>query len=88
MKDGYEMTRNREAARSNERQRIFEAQHTSNNAFVREHEAMTATMGAKAPDLQSRYMNFDSNMVSDGLHAQEFARGLTHGLDKKAFPVK
>lgn len=88
MKDGYEKVRSRESVRANERQKHFEEHHNHNNAFVREHEAMTATMAAKAPNLEARYMNFDSCMISDGMHAQEFARDLTHGLDKKAFPVK
>lgn len=88
MKDGYEKVKSREGARANERQKMFEEHHNRNNAFVREHESMTASMGAKAPNLEGRYMNFDSCMVSDGMHAQEFARDLTHGLDKKAFPVK
>jgi len=67
---------------------MFERDHEGNNAFVRKHEAMTASMGGKAPNLESRYMNFDSCMVSDGEHAQEFARDLARPLDKKAFPVK
>jgi len=49
---------------------------------------MTAVMGAKAPNLEERYMNFDSCMISDGEHAQSFGRELTAGLDKKAYPVK
>lgn len=55
---------------------------------MREHQAMTAVMGAKAPNLEERYMNFDSCMISDGEHAQSFGRELTAGLDKKAYPVK
>ncbi len=45
-------------------------------------------MGAKAPNLEGRYMNFDSCMISDGEHAQELARDATKGLDKEAFPVR
>lgn len=67
---------------------MFDKAHKDNNAFVREHQAMTASMGGKSPDLEGRYMDFDSCMVSDGAHAQEFGRSLTSGLDKKAYPVK
>ena len=87
MKDEYSM-KSRESVRANERQRMMESAHSSNNAFVKSHEAMTATMAGKAPNLEARYMNFDSCMVSDGEHAQSFARELTSGLDKKAYPVK
>jgi len=82
------MVKSREGARANERQKMFEARHSSDNAFVREHEAMTAVMGGKAPNLEGKYMNFNAQMVNNGGHAQEFGRELTAGLDKKAFPVK
>jgi hypothetical protein len=88
MKDGYEMVKSREGVRANERQKIFEAHHKSANAFVREHEAMTATLGGKMPDLEGKYMNFNAEMMNNGMHAQEFGREATVGLDKKAFPVK
>lgn len=88
MRDGYEKVKPRESVRANERQKMFEAHHKSNNAFVREHEAMTATMGGKSPNLEGKYMNFNAEMVNNGAHAQEFGRSLTAGLDKKAFPVK
>lgn len=67
---------------------MFEAHHKSNNAFVREHEAMTASMGGKSPKLDGRLMNFNAEMMNTGEHAQDFGRSLTAGLDKKAFPVK
>jgi hypothetical protein len=67
---------------------MYQSEHGSNNAFVRNHQAMTATMGMKEGRLEDRYMHFDSCMISDGEHAQELARDLTAGLDKKAFPVK
>lgn len=49
---------------------------------------MTATMAGKAPNLEGKYMNFNAEMMNTGMHAQEFGRELTAGLDKKAFPVK
>lgn len=82
------MVKSREGVRANERQKMFEEHHRSNNAFVREHEAMTATMGGKMPNLEGKYMNFNAEMVNNGMHAQEFGREVTAGLDKKAFPVK
>jgi hypothetical protein len=88
MRDGYEKVKSRESARANERQKMFEEHHGSNNAFVRKHEAMAATLAGKMPNLEGRYMNFNAEMMNNGMHAQEFARELTHGLDEKAFPVK
>lgn len=67
---------------------MYESEHNSNNAFVKKHQAMAATMGMKEGRLDERYMYFDSCMISDGEHAQELARHLTSDLDKKAFPVK
>jgi hypothetical protein len=67
---------------------MFEEHHNRNNSFVREHEAMTATMGGKAPNLEDKSMHFNAYMCNNGAHAQEFGRELTAGLDKKAFPVK
>jgi hypothetical protein len=88
MKDGYEKVKSRESARANERQNMFESRHESDNAFVRKHQAMSATMGGKEPNLEGKYMNFNAEMMNNGMHAQEFGRELTAGLDKKAFPVK
>ena len=88
MRDGYEKAKGRESMRANQRQKMFEAHHNESNAFVKHHEAMLATMGAKAPNLEEKYMEFDACMISDGEHAQEFGRQLTKGLDDKAYPVK
>lgn len=55
---------------------------------MKKQQAMVAPMSGKAPNLDGMYMNFDSCMVNNGSHAQEFGRELTAGLDKKAFPVK
>lgn len=69
--------------------KMNEAQHNANNAFVKKHEAMAASMGMKkSVMLDEKYMKFDSCMISDGEHAQEFGRKLTAGIDEKAFPVK
>lgn len=66
----------------------FQSEHSSNNAFVKKQEAVLASMGMKPANLQEKYMHFDACMINDGEHAQSFARDLTAGLDKKAYPVK
>lgn len=88
MNDGYSKMKSRESSRANERQKMMESAHSSNNEFVKKQQAMTASMGGKAPNLDGMYMNFDSCMINNGAHAQDFGRELTSGLDKKAFPVK
>jgi hypothetical protein len=68
---------------------MYQSEHNANDAFVKKHQAMAATMGMKTSvNLDEKYMRFDSCMVSDGEHAQEFGRKLTAGIDEKAFPVK
>lgn len=88
MKSRYEGIKSKEEATANNRQAKYQAVHESNDAFVRKNQAMQASMGAKAPNLMPEYQKFDACMTNDGMHAQEFARSLTYGLDKKAFPVK
>lgn len=65
-----------------------EAQHSSSDSFVKSQEAKLARMGGRAPRLEEKDMEFNAEMMNDGMHAQEFARELTKGLDKEAFPVK
>lgn len=89
MKSRYDGIPGREAARSGKLNRMYESEHNANNAFVKKHEAMAASMGMKkSVNLEGKYMNFDACMISDGEHAQEFGRKLTSGIDEKAFPVK
>lgn len=73
---------------ANVKQRRFEAEHDSRNAFVKRQEDMQKSMEGRAPDLKAEAMNFNAYMCNNGEHAQEFTRELTAGLDKKAFPVK
>ena len=80
--------RSQENKRLSERHALMDKTHAGNNAFVRKHQAMTAVMGGKNPVLRKEYEYYDACMVSDGKHAQEMARALTKGLDKKAYPVK
>lgn len=89
MKNRYDGRPGREAAHLKKANQMNETEHNANNAFVKKHEAMAASMGMKkVVNLEERYMKFDSCMISDGEHAQEFGRKLTAGIDEKAFPVK
>lgn len=68
---------------------MYQNEHSSNNAFVKRNENALESLGMKKEvHLDAKYMKFDQCMISDGEHAQSFARELTAGLDKKAFPVK
>lgn len=89
MKNRYDGIPGREAAHLSKLSKMNQSEHSANNAFVKKHEAMAATLGMKKDvHLDSKYMQFDQCMISDGDHAQEFARKLTSGIDEKAFPVK
>jgi hypothetical protein len=88
MKDRYDGNKGKEAKIANLRHSRLESEHNANNAFVKKQMAMLSPMGGKAPKLEEKYMHFDSCMINDGEHAQEFGRKLTSGLDKKAYPVK
>ncbi len=57
------------------------------NAFVRrEQDSMKSMMGGK-PAIPKEMERFNAFMSNNGEEAQKFARELTGGLDKKAFPV-
>jgi hypothetical protein len=89
MKNRYDGIPGKEADRSRKLNKMYQAEHSSNNEFVKKQQAMTAGMGMKTSvNLAEKYTNIDACMISDGEHAQEFARKLTSGFDKKAFPVK
>lgn len=89
MKNRYDGIPGKEAGRLSKLSKMNEEHHNANNAFVKKHEAMAATLGMKkVVHLDEKYMQFDSCMISDGEHAQELARHLTKGIDEKAFPVK
>lgn len=59
----------------------------ANDAFAKRFNEQQARLGAKPAKLDNKYCYFDAQMMNNGEHAQEFARKLTQGLDKKAFPV-
>lgn len=87
-KSDYTMRNGKDAAISNRRQGMAESQHSSANENVRSEQARLKSMGGKSPNLDGRYMEFDACMTNNGAHAQEFAKKLTSGLDKTAFPVR
>lgn len=72
----------------NTRQRRLEAEHSSKDAFVKKQQAELDKYAGRNPDLKAKDMDFNAEMMNTGEHAQEFARKLTAGLDKTAFPVK
>jgi len=84
----YTMRPGKEAKIKGVRDAMGEAQHSAANQFVKREQEELKPMGAKEARMEARYMEFDACMVSDGEHAQDFARSLTAGLDKKAFPVR
>jgi hypothetical protein len=78
----------RDAAIANTRQKRFEAEHSSSNAFVKKVQAAQSKNAGRPPVLKADAMEFDAYMCNNGMHAQELAREMTKGLDKVAFPVK
>jgi len=66
----------------------LEAEHSSNDAFTKKMQAEQAKHAGKNPVLKPESMRLDAYMCNNGKNAQEFARKLTSGLDKAAFPVK
>lgn len=65
-----------------------EAQHSSSNSFVKRQQERLSAKGGRNPRIEEKDMEFDAEMMNNGMHAQELARELTAGLDKEAFPVK
>lgn len=59
----------------------------ADDAFAKRANEAQAKLGAKDPKLANKYCYLNAEMVNNGEHAQAFARTLTKGLDKKAFPV-
>lgn len=88
MKSRYDGNPSKDVAIANTRQKRLEAEHSANNAFVKKQQAEVAKMGGRAPDLKKEAMEFNAYQCNNGPHAQELARDITKGLDKKAFPVK
>lgn len=88
MRNRYDGAPGKDSALANKRQSRFEAEHSAKDQFVKKVEAAQAKYMGKAPNLKAESMEFNAYMCNNGEHAQEFARSLTSGLDKTAFPVK
>ena len=84
----YTLRGGKDAAIADKRQRMGEEQHSRKNSMVKQDQNEMKSMEGRAPEMADRYMKFDACMTNNGAHAQEFARTLTKGLDKKAFPVR
>ena len=88
MKDRYDGNPGKDSAMAKNRQKRFESEHDDKNAFVRREQMNVKARAGRVPDLKAASMEFDAYMCNNGEHAQEFARELTKGIDKEAFPVK
>lgn len=88
MKSRYDNAPGKDAAMQNTRQKRFESEHSSKDAFVKKVQAEQARHGGRAPNLKGESMEFNAYMCNNGMHAQELAAEITAGLDKVAFPVK
>lgn len=88
MMDRYDGLKGKENANANSRQRRLESEHASKDNFVKSVENSQSKHAGKAPNLKKEDMKFNAQMMNTGEHAQEFARSLTKGLDKVAYPLK
>lgn len=88
MKDRYDGNPGKDARMAMVRHERMEREHSSTNEFVKKKQMEVARMAGKNPELKAASMDFDAYMCNNGEHAQEFARSLTKGLDKEAFPVR
>ena len=89
MKSRYDGIPGKEAGRLSKMDRMYQSEHSESNSFVKKGQNALESLGMKKEvHLNEKYMRMDQCMISDGEHAQKFARELTGGLDKKAFPVK
>lgn len=70
------------------RNKRLESIHSENDAFVKRQQAQMAKYAGKNPKLEAKDMEFNAEMMNNGMHAQELATKLTNGLDKVAYPVK
>ena len=93
MKDNYgtnelSMRNDRDSMKAKVEHNRQEAEHSSKDMFVKKQQNEMKSMEGRAPMLKGVAMEYDAYMCNNGEHAQEFARELTAGLDKKAFPVR
>jgi hypothetical protein len=87
MKDRYDGAPGKDAKIHNVRQRRYEAEHAGKDAFVKRQQAEMDKYSGHKPELKNDMFEFNANMQNTGEWAQGFAKKLTKGLDKVAFPV-
>ena len=87
MKNRYDGHPGKDAAMRNTRQARFESEHSRKNAFVKGAQMATEKYAGTRPKLKDEALAFNAYMCNDGEHAQDFAKKVTAGLDKVAFPV-
>ena len=63
------------------------AEHSDNNRFVDRRQSVLKALGGKEPRMAAKYTYYDAEMTNNGMSAKSFARTLTKGMDKKAYPV-
>jgi hypothetical protein len=88
MKSRYDGNPSKEASIANVRQGRMEAEHNSNNQFVKKVQNEQARHAGRPPKLGGESMMFNAYMCNNGMHAQELARDITRGIDEVAYPVK
>jgi len=88
MMDRYNGLKGKENVNAQARQRRLEAEHNAKDNFVKKVQNAQDKFAGKAPELKKEAEKFNAYMCNNGEHAQEYARSLTAGLDKVAFPVK
>lgn len=85
--DRYDGMKGKESAIANMRQARLEREHSAKDQFVKQQQASRVKMDGRAPNLKEEAMRFNAYQCNDGYHAQRFAKELTVGLDKMAYPV-
>lgn len=87
MKNRYDNMPGKDAKMHNTRQARFESEHTRKDQFVKKQQMETQKYMGKRPMLKNESMEFNAYMCNNGENAQNFAKKVTAGLDKVAFPV-
>jgi hypothetical protein len=88
MRERYDGNPGKDARMAKVRQERMEAEHSSKNQFVKREQEKIAAKSGRVPNLKGEAMETNAYMCNNGMHAQEFARELTKGIDHEAFPVK
>jgi len=87
MKDRYDGAPGKDAAIANKRQGRYEREHMEKDNFVKKQQRELDKYSGRKPEMKADMFEFDAEMQNNGAWAQGFAKKLTKGLDKVAFPV-